>query len=219
MSSSKVGDSLSLRLSKIRSFYQNEFYLWDIGCDHGDLGLSFVNSPSVEVINLVDPSISVKKSLELKLKDSYITKPLIEIKNERGQDLKITNDKKNLIFIAGMGGKEIGEIIYSLLPQLDSSSKIVISPHKNILELRSFLNSLPLCLEEETLVFENHQFYQIMVLKPDSSFDRKRVSVFGEEIWKSPLGISYRSHLLKHLPFHRGKLSQDFLKYLNSLLF
>jgi|GEM_PF-1335042 tRNA A22 N-methylase len=217
MNSSRVGDSLSERLSIIRSFYKNESYVWDIGCDHGDLGLSFRNESSVLEINLVDPSAPVIKSLELKLLDSYITIPKLNIHHKKGQELKIDN-RKNIVFIAGMGGKQIGEVISCLISQMDPSSKIVLSPHKNILELRSLLHSMPVSLEEEILIFENHQFYQVMALRPDHSVDRSRVSPFGDAIWRSALGISYRDHLLKHFSSHRGDLSQEFIKYLNSLI-
>lgn len=218
MNSSRVGDSLSERLSIIRSFYINETHVWDIGCDHGDLGLSFLNEPLVKEINLVDPSPSVIKSLQHKIKDSYITQKEINVINKKGQEIEIKSNK-NLIFIAGMGGKEIGQIISSLISQIDHSSKIVISPHKNILELRSVLYSVSVSLVEEILVLENHQFYQVLVLKPDHLDDRRRVSPFGEDIWRGSLGISYRDHLLKHFSAHRGDLSQEFVKYLNSLVF
>jgi tRNA (adenine22-N1)-methyltransferase len=218
MSSSRVGVALSKRLSKIKSYYENERYVWDIGCDHGDLGLSFSNCDSVEAIHLVDPSSKVINQLKVKLKDSYITKQEILIHHENGQRIKI-NQKNNIIFIAGMGGKEIGEIIQSLLPLIDSTSKIIISPHKNILELRVLLNQLALSLIDEDLVFENNQYYQLIVLRPDLSFSTSRVSLFGSVLWTKEHSENYRNHLLKYFITHRGALSQDYVNYLKSLVF
>src|SRR6476661_2613415 len=138
----KVGDSL--RLTKLHSYHSTEENIWDIGCDHGYLGSSFKDSEIVKAIHLVDPSGPVIQNL----KDSYISVPNLKIHHQEGQYLFIDSNS-NLIFIAGMGGKEIGEIISHLLPQLDSTSKFVISPHRKILELRALLNVMPISLLSE----------------------------------------------------------------------
>ena len=218
MSSSRVGVALSKRLSKIKSYYENERHVWDIGCDHGDLGLSFSYYDSVEAIHLVDPSSKVIDQLKLKLKDSYITKRQIFVHKIEGQKVEV-HQKNNIIFIAGMGGKEIGEIIQSLLPVIDSTSKIIISPHKNILELRVLLNQLPISLIDEDLVFENNQYYQLIVLRPEHSIASSKVSLFGSVLWTKEHSENYRDHLLKYFVHHRGALSQDYVNYLKSLVF
>lgn len=218
MSFSRVGVALSKRLSKIKSYYENERHVWDIGCDHGDLGLSFSEYDSVDEIHLVDPSSKVIDELKRKLVDSYITNRKIFIHHENGQKIKI-EQKNNIIFIAGMGGKEIGEIVLSLLPLIDYTSKIIISPHKNILELRVLLNQLPVSLIDEDLVFENNQYYQLIVLRPELSISSSRVSFFGSLLWTKEHGENYRDHLLKYFINHRGALSQDYVNYLKSLVF
>ncbi len=218
MSSSRVGVALSKRLSKIKSYYENERHVWDIGCDHGDLGLSFSDNQSVEAIHLVDPSSKVIDQLQIRIKDSYITIPKINIKQIKGQKLTIEK-QNNIIFIAGMGGKEIGEIIQSLLPLIDSSSKIIISPHKNILELRVLLNQLPISLIDEDIVFENNQYYQLIVLRPDNSVSSSKVSLYGSLLWTKVHSENYRDHLLKYFVHHRGALSIGYVNYLKSLVF
>jgi len=218
MSSSRVGVALSKRLSKIKSYYENERHVWDIGCDHGDLGLSFSDNQLVEAIHLVDPSSKVIDQLQKRIKDSYITFPEIFITKKEGQKLTI-EEKNNIIFIAGMGGKEIGEIILSLLPLIDSTSKIIISPHKNILELRVLLNQLPISLIDEDIVFENNQYYQLIALRPDHSVTSSKVSLYGSLLWTKEHGENYRDHLLKYFVHHRGALSQDYVNYLKSLAF
>ena len=57
---------------------------------------------------------------------------------KKGQDVILGPNSKT-VFIAGMGGKEIGEIIQNLIPQLTPADRLVISPHRNILELRQYL--------------------------------------------------------------------------------
>lgn len=208
MSSSRVGDTLSHRLKSIKSYHSNQRNIWDIGCDHGLLGLSFAGS-DVDSIHLVDPSRPVIN----KLKDSYITIEKVFITEAEGQKLTITS-LSNCIYIAGMGGKEIGSIILHLLPQLDSTSRIVISPHRKILELRSLLATLPLTLIEEKVLYEDEQYYQILCLTPGNG---PRVHQYGENIWGSEAGEEYRQHQIKFFTPHQDLASQSYVAYLKGL--
>ena len=208
--------SLSARLSFLSSFYTDFTEVWDIGCDHGHLGLSFLDFKTVKRINLVDPSDLVIKTLKSNIEDSYITIPdKIVIKHSKGQNLKIKNDEKKIIFIAGMGGKETKEILSHLENDLGPSDLILISPHKNILEVRAYLNSSSYRLFKEAVILENQYFYQVIAigLLPSMS----KVSPFGTEIWQSPLGESYRLSLLKTFKGHQDPLSREFVAYLESL--
>jgi tRNA A22 N-methylase len=157
---------------------------------------------------LVDPSLDVFKSL----KDSYITNGKINLINKKGQDLKIET-KNNLFFIAGMGGKEIGGIIQSLLPHLQSCSRFVISPHRKILELRSLLRELPLKLEKEEVVWDKGQFYVVLSLKPDITGEKK-VSLFGDELWQSETGEHYRQQQIQFFSLHKDEKSQQYIDFL-----
>lgn len=218
MSSFRVGGTLSSRLAKLSSYSINQSIIWDIGCDHGDLGLSFLNSPQVKEIHLVDPSLKVVNVLKEKLKDSYITVPKVLIEQKKGQEIKIESEN-NVFFIAGMGGKEIRHIVEHLLKFINDSSIIVLSPHKNILELREFLHHSSVSLMDEDLVFENEHFYQVLALRPNQSIIRNKVSIFGDLIWKSPLAYKYKEHLLTNFKHHRGDQSKDFVSFLNSIHF
>lgn len=209
-SSSRVGEALSVRFKALQKHWLNHKHVWDIGCDHGLLGLSFVNYDGVQNIHLVDPSGPVIETLNNKLKDSYITKGKVFITHAKGQDLKIES-LSNCIFIAGMGGKEIGEIITKLLPQLDSSSRIVISPHRKILELRKLLGQLPIGLVSEEVIFENEQYYQILCLSPELG---RKVPPFGEEMWGSEVGRRYLEHQLKHFRPHTDEASKAYVNFL-----
>lgn len=208
MSSSRVGDALSIRLKSLRSYYNQEKHVWDIGCDHGQLGLSFHNISTVEKIHLVDPSLPVIEGLKQKLIDSYITKA--KVYHQTGQSLSIKSSS-NCIFIAGMGGKEIGEIITHILPQLNSSSRIVISPHRKILELRSLLHTLPVSLKSEEVIFEDDQYYQILNLIPGRD---NPVPLYGEGIWVGDIGARYREHQLAAFGVHRDEASLAYVEYL-----
>ena len=211
-SSFKKGSALSARLQTLRSYHTNQKHIWDIGCDHGLLGLSFTHD-DVETINLVDPSGPVIERLILRIKDSDIPMHKINIFQNEGQKLNVS-EKSNIFFIAGMGGKEIGEIIQNLHPQVDESSKIVVSPHRKILELRELLHSLPLFLEHEEVIEEAGQFYQILSLSKNVD---EKVSLYGDTLWKTAVGKKYLGHQIKHFLNHQDLASRGYVTYLKSL--
>lgn len=204
---------LSIRLQSLRNKYQNERSIWDIGCDHGLLGLSFACEPSVEAIHLVDPSSAVINQLQ-KTIDSYITKTRIFIHHSHGQKVEL-GEGDHLIFIAGMGGKEIREILESLKPQLSPPSRIIISPHRNILELRKFLNSSRYRLESESVLLDGEQFYQIIALSLDASLPE--VGLYGSSLWSGEWGKAYREHQLRFFGAHRDELSRMYCNFLETL--
>ena len=207
--------NFSRRLQFLSELHQSETNIWDIGCDHGLLGLSFVQRLDIESVHLVDPSLDVINALQVKLLDSDIPKKeKISIHQKKGEEIKICSSQ-NLIFIAGMGGKNIIDILKHLSNQIDRSSKVVISPHKNILETRNYLHDSEWRLMSEHLVQENSQFYQVMSLKNEDSLPR--VSRYGAEIWQNNLGKEYKNHLLKHLRTHRDEKSKQYVQFLEQI--
>ena len=116
-----------------------------------------------------------------------------------------------------MGGKEITEIIHHLEDQLSENDLLVISPHRNILELRRYLNTSEFRLQDEISLKDEAQFYQILCLTKASQFPK--VPLFGEKIWAGEVGEAYRKSQLKHFSLHQDPLSKayvDFLHHQNS---
>lgn len=161
----------------------------------------------------MDPSDKVIKNLKA-IVDSHITKQELYLHQQRGQDL-ILNSASKIIFIAGMGGKEIREIIDHLLPQLTPADRLCLSPHKNLLELRKHLASMPIGLIAENLVQDLGRYYQVLCLASDSKLPR--VSHYGEAIWRSPEGKGYREQQLRHFSAHRDHTSQKYTEFLKGL--
>jgi tRNA A22 N-methylase len=114
-----------------------------------------------------------------------------------------------------MGGKEIGEIITNLLPQLSPEDRLVISPHRNILELRKQLHLTDLKLVDEIVLKEDGQFYQIICLS--KSAKGPQVSLYGTKIWEGGIGEDYRQHQIGTFSNHQDKASRDFVAHLKQL--
>lgn len=210
--------SKSQRLSLLFQQYRDEQNIWDIGCDHGKLGLSFSEFESVRNIHLVDSSPSVIECLKKTIKDSDIPKTQkIKCFQIFGQNLKI-HSKNNLFYIAGMGGMEILAILDHIIPQLDETSRIVISPHKNLLEVRESLHfNSRIFLDDELLCHEKDQFYQILVLKIDHPEENhhKKVSLFGgDRMWNSEVGRLYAK---QQIDFYLKNPASHYQKYVTAL--
>lgn len=204
---------LSKRLKHFSQFFDGKPHIWDIGCDHGHLGLSFAQYTDVETINLVDPVLPVIQGLAHRLKDSYITvEKEIKLHHSKGQDIKLTHPNQNALYIAGMGGREIKDILLSLDSQLAEQDRIFVSPHRHVLELRAFLRDSKFRLIEEGVIFEAGHFYPYLYLSKDALHEQ--ITPYGDAIWRTQEGIEYLKHLLEHLACHKDQASQDYLAYL-----
>ena len=206
---------LSERLSKLHHYYQDSHSVWDIGCDHGLLGLSFYEVSSVKSIHLVDPSFLVIQELK-KTIDSYITKKDLDIivHAKKGQEVVLNSETKT-IYIAGMGGEEIREILKNLETQLTPADRIVISPHRKILQLREYLRDSAFRLLQEEVLFENEQYYQILCLS--SKGEGEVVSSYGTFLFLGAHGPSYKAHQIHHFKQHKDLESMAYFAYLTSL--
>lgn len=203
---------LSKRLQALASHYQNQESIWDIGCDHGHLGLSFLEHPKKPQIHLVDPSFDVVQKLKHSVDSDIPRSTFIKVHHNKGQDLILESGSKQ-IFIAGMGGKEIRDILKALRPQLTSSDQVVISPHRGILELRDYLSQSEFRLKHEYTLMEDEQYYQVLCLDFESL---ERVSPFGVGVFQGPVGQAYRKKMLETFEIHQDPLSRAFLSYLKA---
>jgi tRNA (adenine22-N1)-methyltransferase len=208
---------LSNRLKHFSTFFDGKPHIWDIGCDHGHLGLSFTQYSEVETIHLVDPALPVIEALSLKFKDSYISIGKdIEILHSKGQDLKIKVPNQNGLYIAGMGGREIKEILESLDSQLGEQDRIFVSPHRHVLELRAYLQHTNFRLIEEGVIFEARHYYPYLYLSKDPAHDE--ITPYGDALWKSDEGKRYLKYLVGHMSCHKDQASLEYLAFLRAQL-
>lgn len=198
----------------LRSQFQAHESIWDIGCDHGKLGLSFVEEKSVRSIHLVDPSLPVIQKLQHFI-DAYITVGKFKVHPhfQKGQDVVLGPEKK-LILIAGMGGKEILSIVSHLVGQMSELDDLVISPHRDLLQLREEFANSNLFLGSESLVFDEGRFYQVIRLTKRSG---EKLHLFGKEIFNGPLGEKYREQQLSVFSAHQDVRSRNYVTYLRQL--
>lgn len=201
---------LSQRLNRFHHCYQGQQVIWDIGCDHGHLGLSFLNHPARPHIHLLDPATAVINKLEKRFNASDI--PRVTLFHQAGQEVCLDPHKSHFIFIAGMGGLEIIEILNQLLPQLKVEDQLLISPHNKLLEVRQYLREKGEWLLAEHVLKEAGIWYPYLLLQKTG----KSCPEFGDDIFNSEEGRQYRLYLIDQLSRHRDQRSQEFLCFLQS---
>lgn len=204
------------RLKELAACHAGERIIWDVGCDHAQLGLSFLQDKAVDEIHLVDPSLDVIDTLKASLLDSYISSDKIFIHHKKGQEIRLDRNQ-NKIFVAGMGGKEIIDILMALEPQSDFSFSVTVSPHKNVLELREYLRRSTYRLKDEFLIHDLGRFYQVLTLDFDQTHGL--VSLYGSDLWQDPEAPQYRDYLTSVYRSHMAPKDQDYLRFLESLSF
>ena len=208
--------ALSFRLAELASFYQSEESIYDIGCDHGLLGLSFKTNPQVSSIYLIDPNPYSVDIISKTINADITEPPYIYTLKINGQKTKIKKTN-SLIFIAGMCGKTIIDILKNWSAEnLLNCSQIVLSPHRNLLELRAYLHHENFILVGERVLSENNQFYEVFSVTKSKNIG-PRVSLYGEELWERPESANYLKHQLGYLEYHRDCQSLAYLNYLKRL--
>lgn len=119
--------------------------------------------------------------------------------------------ERKIVFIAGMGGKEILSILRSLENKISFNDDIIISPHRDLIPLRKELNQSSFSLGKESLVWEEGRCYQILSL---NLRDKRKVHPYGEEIFQDE---KYLAHQIATFSAHQDVQSREYLRYLEGL--
>lgn len=182
--------NLSIRLETIYSFIPSDcVYISDIGADHGKLELKILqNNFNAQIYcceNKIGPFKGLKKNLQ-NYKNVHV---------DFASGLANIPSKNDIIIIAGMGGKSIRAILCEKLYFLKDVKYLLLSPHKDEDNLRILLNEINFKCIKEKYVYENKQYYLVMLYTHGN-----------EEL--SPLDIKYGKLNLKNK-------DPTFLAYIN----
>lgn len=158
----------------------------DVGCDHGKVSVAaLVEGRANKVIACDVSQKSLKKAVDLARG--------LGVKNiefRAGDGLSVISDGEvDQVVIAGMGGREIMKILAHMPKGI---KKLVLSPQKNVIELRQFLSQNGFYISRDIIVEEGGKFYVIMTAdvdsKKDCTLDRYRLLLGdrgqGEDFFK-----------------------------------
>lgn len=150
------------RIETLASLVDKDAYVLDIGTDHAYLPIYLYKNNITK--SIVGSDIS-KNALE------YAKANLVKYGLENKIKLIVSDGFKNInetfdiAIISGVGTETIKKILdYNNLP-----NKLIISSHKNVLELRKYMQNIGYKIIEEKIVYENEKYYDL--IKYEKGYD------------------------------------------------
>ena len=150
------------RIETLASLVDKDAYVLDIGTDHAYLPIYLYKNNITKSIAGSDIS---KKALE------YAKTNLVKYGLENKIKLIVSDGFKNInetfdiAIISGVGTQTIKKILdYNNLP-----NKLIISSHKDVLELRKHMQNIGYKIIDEKIVYENEKYYDL--IKYEKGYD------------------------------------------------
>ncbi|MDN6194931.1 MAG: class I SAM-dependent methyltransferase, partial [Atopostipes suicloacalis] len=161
---------LSKRLNKVTEYVIEGEPILDIGSDHAYLPLYLVKN---KITPLAIAGEVVKGPYE-KAKKEVIRHELtdkISVRLGSGFDVLESEELIPNIFICGMGGILISEIIEKGMEdnKISSKSRLILQANNKEKDLREFLVAFNFKIISESLIKENNKFYEIIVAEKSKS--------------------------------------------------
>lgn len=152
------------RIHTIVGFVKDVQVVADIGCDHGQIAKLLLEQGSAKKVIACDIS---KPSLEKAKKLAAEAGLALCMETRLGDGLSVLEEAEvDAIVIAGMGGMLIRQILDREPRKAKSAGWLVLSPHRNVLELRKYLAENGYRIEAETLVLEDGRYYPVICAVP-----------------------------------------------------
>lgn len=171
------------RIETLASLVDKDAYVLDIGTDHAYLPIYLYENNITK--RVIGSDIS-KNALEY-AKANLIKHGLEnKIKLIVSDGFKNINETFDIAIISGVGTETIKKILdYKKLP-----NKLIISSHKNVLELRKYMQSIGYKIIDEKIVYENEKYYDL--IKYEKGYDNL-------DEYSLLVGISNNLEYINHL--------------------
>lgn len=167
---------LSERLSKISQYISKNDRVADIGSDHGQLAIFLAREKGVLYVYASDNKKGPFSQLRQAVKDSQLEN-IIHLGLKDG--LSDLPSEVDTVIIAGMGGDLIADILNQGIDKLDRIRKLVLAPNNSEENLRKVVSYLGFSFKDETVVYEDGHYYDIMVLVNDGCMVCGLETLFG----------------------------------------
>jgi tRNA (adenine22-N1)-methyltransferase len=200
--------------------------IWDCCCDHGYLGMFILQAKLCRTVYFVDQVASITDALQKKL-HSYGAVNYAVI-TDSAANLKLDDDKKHLIILAGISGNTAIHIMQGL-QALNPHSRIgyILSPNYQILAVREYLAGNNFCLIHEELVFENGQNYEVIYVSGAETGEQKIAVTLTGNMWDmhnaqhqqylDKLIVNYKNKILKNPENNKEDMLDRYLNIKTSM--
>lgn len=158
------------RLKLVASFVEENSNVIDVGCDHAllDIYLS-LNLKKIRVVASdlkSGPLASAKQNIS-----RYNLENKIEVR--LGDGIDTIDDYIDTVIISGMGGLTIIGILKYKRHLLKNVDTIILSPNNEVAKVRKEITRLGYYIEDESLIEEKKQIYQVIKFKKGKRYYRR----------------------------------------------
>ncbi len=182
-----------IRFDALHSLIQPGLPLWDIGRDHGILGVRALAENLVPVAHFIDESKAVTDRLAMQLRNENPAR--YRIWHLKGEKLP-WDEIEGSVVIAGVGNPTIRSVVSAISVRNRERIRLIVSTEKNSDELRVYLkeSGWRLVPQSERVCRERSRFRLVFAAEYGKG---EELNAFGNEIFTGQMGREYLNHLLQ----------------------
>ncbi len=202
---------LGLRLQAIEQMVIRHYdHIWDCCCDHGLLGMRLLERNTADTVHFVDvveslvDQVSHNLSINPELYPAERWQALCEdVAQLPLSEVSAAKDSSHLVIIAGVGGDllfDLVEAIHTANPE--SYIEFLLCPVRQHYHVRESLLTLGMKLLNESLVFENSLFYEILHVASEAE---EELTPVGSKMWDFS-DNDHRSYLQQTISHYQRRM-------------
>jgi tRNA (adenine22-N1)-methyltransferase len=188
---------LSKRLTAIADFIPDSSGCADIGTDHAYLLVALADRNPKRVLIGVELNSKPLETAKDNLKKAGLDD---RIQLRLGDGLtKVLPGEVETVVIAGMGSKTMLDILESSPQVVKRLDRLIVQPMVGVEQVRRWLTQNGFYIEDEELIFEDGQYYQIILALPGSNQELSATLLtLGPKLVekKHPLLLNYIEQLI-----------------------
>ena len=193
-----------IRIKTLASLVDKDSKLVDIGTDHGYLPIYLYENEITKNITGSDISSNALKFAKANFEKHNLSDKIKLIVSDGFKNL---DEKYDTAVISGMGTDTIKKIL-----DIDNiPNKLIISSHKNVDELRLFMNEKKYRIVKEIVLKENNVYYDIIKYEKGEEILNKYELLVGKSN-----DLEYEEYLLnKYKTIYNKSKNEKYLEYIN----
>lgn len=170
--------NLSKRLACVAKFIPKGARLADIGSDHAYLPAHLLLNQKIDFAIAGEVALGPLQNAQAEIRKAELTKQL-EPRLGDGFAVIKPNDHIDTVVIAGMGGQLIQKILAEGHREHHQYEKLILQPNTDTATVRTWLQNNQYALVDETMLFDDGHYYEILVAQPGiTSFTEQQIT-FG----------------------------------------
>lgn len=204
---------LSKRLYKAAEYTVEEKTIADIGSDHAYLPIYLIQQGTISKAIAGEVAGGPYKHAKEKVEAFHLSDQ-IDVRFGNGLDVLKIDEKIGTVFICGMGGALISEIIQEGInkAKLPSAARLVLQPNNAEKKVRQCLQDNRYTIIQETILEENNKIYEIIV----AEYQSESIHYSKEELYFGPQLLKNKTIVFKKKWEQELEKSKQILKQLEA---